>query len=258
MDATTEAREPQRSAFARATRAVLRRSALDHAIDWVRFRVDTFPRSGPLARLSYVSYQPLPWVGIDEGKRAVGSRTRWEAIESVLDDLDGIRTASDLGAAQGFFTLRMAERGIATVAVETYPPAYRTALYAIRRAGLDNAAVLTLTLGPDNLELLPAADAVLFLSLWHHFVREHGFQTATEMLRAIWDRTGRVMFFDTGENEMPPSFGLPAMEPDAQTWLSRFLAETCSGAEVHHLGKHGAFDAEGEPAERNLFALIKR
>jgi hypothetical protein len=258
VDVSTEGREPRRSPFARATRAMLRRRALDEAIDWVRFRFDTFPRSGPLARLSYVSYQPLPWVGIEEGKRAVGSRTRWDAIAGTLDDLGGVRTASDLGAAQGFFTLRMAERGIAAVAVENYPPAYRTALYAIHKARLDNAAVLALGLKPDNIVLLPPTDAVLFLSLWHHFVREHGFETATEMLRRIWDKTGRVLFFDTGENEMPPSFRLPAMEPDAKTWLARYLAETCAGAEVRHLGLHDAFDAEGDPAERNLFAVVRR
>ncbi len=258
MSSPAQASEPQPSPVARAAKSLLRRSALDNAIDWVRFRVDTFPRSGPLAKVSYVSYQPLPWVGIEEGKRAVGSRTRWEAMEGVLNGLDGVRTGVDLGAAQGFFTLRMAERGIASIAVEGYPPAYRTALYAMRRARLENAAVLTLMLTPDNLTLLPPADAVVFLSLWHHFVRAHGFETGSEMLRRIWEKTGRVLFFDTGENEMPPSFRLPRMEPDAKSWLEGYLSETCGGAEVRHLGTHEAFDAEGEPARRNLFAVIRR
>jgi hypothetical protein len=47
------------------------------------------------------------------------------------------------------------------------------------------------------------------------------------------------------------------MEPDARTWLTEFLAETCKGSEIVHLGEHDAFDADGAPARRNLFAVTR-
>jgi hypothetical protein len=236
---------------------VARRERLDRALDWMRFRVDTFPQSGPLSKLSYVSYQPLPWVGIDGGRRAEGSRTRWRAISDVLDRLPGLRTAMDIGANAGYFVVCLAERGFHTVAVESNPVAYRTALYAISRARANGASVMTLEVGPDNVDVLPTVDVVICLSVWHHIVRAHGFEPATEVLRGIWQHTGKVLFFDTGENEMPPSFRLPRMEPDAETWLADYLAATCEGSTVELLGKHEAFDAELRPAQRNLFAIVR-
>ena len=55
---------------------------------------------------------------------------------------------------------------------------------------------------------------------------------------------------------MSASFGLPAMEPDACAWLEHYLASTCAESHVQHLGRHAAFDADGNPAQRNLFAAI--
>jgi SAM-dependent methyltransferase len=243
--------------IAHAARGALRRRNLDAALDWARFRVDTFPRTGPLVRISSMSYHPMPWVGITKGKRASGSWSRWRAIASVLDERDGVATALDLGAGTGFFTISLAERGLATIGVEQDPPAYRTALYAIERSGVANTGLVILTIGPETVELLPSADAVVFLSLWHHFVRAYGIDAATELLGAIWARTRRVLFFDTGENEMPASFRLPPMEPDARTWLTTFLGRVCEGGSVTHLGLHDAFDAEGRPAQRNLFAVSR-
>jgi SAM-dependent methyltransferase len=237
-------------------RDVVRRERLDAALDRLRFRIDTFPRGGRLARFSHVGYQPLPWVGIPAGSRATGTVSRWAAIERELDGRE-LRTAMDLGANTGFFTIKLAERGLATVAVEGLPVAYRTALYAFERAGVRNTALLAVVLEPETLDLLPEADVTLFLSLWHHFVRAHGLETATEMLARIWEHTRSVMFFDTGENEMPPEFGLPRMEPDAETWLSEFLRSVCPGANVRSLGQHDAFDAERRPTRRTLLVVTR-
>lgn len=245
------------SGVERLVKGVLRRRALDAALDRVRFRLDTFPQTGPLARFSHSSYQPLPWLGLDDARRGDGSRSRWEAIAGVLDELDGLETAIDLGANYGFFTIELARRGLATLAVENGPSAYRTALYALRRTDTRNAGVLVLEVSPSTVRLLPRTDVVLFLSLWHHLVRDTGLELATGMLGEIWARTARVLFFDTGENEMPAEFRLPRMEPDSRTWLEALLHETCEESAVKHLGLHAAFDADGAPTQRNLFAVIR-
>src|SRR5205085_288677 len=100
--------------------------------------------------------------------------------------------------------------------------------------------VLVLLIDPTNIVLVPETDVVVVLSVWHHFVREHGVETATEMLEQIWQRTRRMLFFETGENEMPAEFRLPPMQPDAQTWLAEFLERHCAGGTVEHLGHHQA------------------
>ena len=117
-------------------RRVLRRRSLDTALDWLRFRLDTFPRRGPLRGMNLANYQPLPWVGLSEGDRTEGTLSRWREIESVLAELPDLSTALDIGANQGFFAINLAKRGVTTVALEVNPVAYRTALYASRKAGV--------------------------------------------------------------------------------------------------------------------------
>jgi hypothetical protein len=177
-------------------------------------------------------------------------------MRPVVQEL-GVRTGVDVGANEGFFSIQLGSMGVTTVALEPAPPNYRTALLAVRLTGLDNVGVLAFGVNPDTVELVPHADATVFLSLWHHLVKVQGFQTATDITARLWKGTGKVMFFDTGEDEMDDSFDLPEMTPDPRTWIAAYLAETCPGSEVRHLGTHAAFDAEGNPCERNLFAVVR-
>jgi 2-polyprenyl-3-methyl-5-hydroxy-6-metoxy-1,4-benzoquinol methylase len=262
-------REPQRcptdgrrlvtQSLGRLTRKVLKRQRLDNLLDWIRFRIDSFPRTTRLRHLSHVHYQPSPILGMNDAGRAAGSASRWTAISGALDAA-GIAsgTALDIGANTGFFTMTLAHRGFAVVGVEPLPAAYRTAIYAVRKASLEETVGITvMTVTPQNIDLLPRADVVIFLSLWHHFVRFYGLDEATSMLEHIWAKTGRALFFETGESEMPESFGLPSMEPDSRAWLEQLLRAHCAGGTVEHLGSHQAFDADRRPAQRNLFVVSR-
>ena len=201
-----------RQTLARTLRFLLKRRRIDDPIDRIRFLLDTHPRSKTMQRVACVSYQPLPWVNLNEAERDEGTLSRWQTIRPWLERTS-VRSALDVGCERGFFTLSLASAGIPAIGVENDPPAYRTALYAIRKAEIENAGVLMITITPANIGVLPAADTVLFLSLWHHFVRQHGLEAATAMSSALWERTRKVLFFDTGELEMPESFGLPSMTP---------------------------------------------
>jgi FkbM family methyltransferase len=224
------------------------RTRVDEAIDLFRLRLDTFPDG---------IYQPVPslpsWLGVT---RAEGTESRWRAMSDVLDRVP-VRTGLDIGANVGYFCVQLASRGVHTIALEPEPRVVRIALLAVRRSGLENLGVLSLAVGPDNLDMVPPSDCVVYLSVWHHMVRWHGEEKATAMLAEIWNRTGKVLFFDTGEKEMPPDYRLPDMGPDAREWLADYLGRTCAGGTVEHLGLHGAFDAVGAPCERNLFAIIR-
>jgi hypothetical protein len=59
------------------------------------------------------------------------------------------------------------------------------------------------------------------------------------LLGMIWDRTGKVLFFDSGEDEMTPDFELPEMTPDSRSWLAGYLAETCEGSRIEHRPARG-------------------
>jgi hypothetical protein len=243
----TDARAHRWSAAKRAITRVVTRRAIDDVLDRVRFHIDTFPQG---------LYQPVPSLPVGRATRGRGSESRWEAILPVVR-AQAVETAVDIGACEGYFSIMLGEAGIPTIALEASPSNVRTATYAIRRSGLDDVGVLGLSLTPENVVAVPASDCKLCLSIWHHFVRGYGFSRATEMLETIWERTDKVLFFDTGENEMTPDYGLPEMTPDPRSWISAYLAETCEGSRIEHLGTHAAFDPSGRAVERNLFAVIR-
>ena len=220
--------------------------AVDDLLDWLRFRLDTLPNG---------LYQPISGLPV-RAARTTGSESRWEAMRPLVDRL-GVGSAVDIGACEGYFALELGTLGIPVIAVESEPSNYRTALFAARRSRTGKVGVLALKVTPQNVFTLPAADCVLCLSVWHHFVRSYGLAEATAMLEQIWALTRSVLFFDTGESEMTPDYGLPELTPDARAWLTAYLAWTCPGGTVEHLGAHRAFAPGGEPCERNLFAVVR-
>ena len=243
----TDARAHRWPVVRRLAKRVVTRQGIDDVLDHVRFRIDTFPHG---------IYQPVASLPVRSATRGGGSESRWDAILPVVRER-AVESAVDIGACEGYFSIMLGEAGIPTIALEGDPSTYRTAIFAVRRSGLDDVGVLALELTPGNVVAVPAADCVLCLSVWHHFVRYHGLDTATEMLRTIWARTRKVLFFDTGESEMTPEYRLPAMTPDARSWLTDYLTETCAGSRIEHLGTHRAFDPTGRPCERNLFSVIR-
>jgi hypothetical protein len=242
-----DARAHRWPAAKQAVKRFVTRQAVDDVLDAVRFWIDTFPQG---------AYQPVPSLPVRSAARGTGSESRWDAMFPVVRR-QGVENAVDIGACEGYFSIMLGEAGIPTIALEGNPRNYRTAIFAVRRSGLDDVGVLALQLTPENVLAVPVSDCVLCLSIWHHFVRHHGLDGATEMLETIWARTQRVLFFDTGESEMTPDYRLPPMTPDARSWLAGYLAETCSDSRIEHLGTHAAFDPSGRPCERNLFAVIR-
>jgi hypothetical protein len=223
------------------------REGLDDVLDRLRFRIDVFPNG---------LYQPVRSLPRNAATRSSGSESRWEAMAPIVRS-EAIESAVDIGACEGYFAIELAEAGVHTIAIESAPGNCRTMLFAVKRSGTPNVGVLALEVTPENVDTLPVSDCVVCLSIWHHFVRSYGLEQATAMLEAIWQRSRKVMFFDSGETEMTPDYGLPSMSPDPRSWLADYLARTCAGARIEHLGLHGAFDPAGNPCRRNLFAVIR-
>ena len=243
----TDARAHRWPGLKRVAKRLVTREGIDSVLDHIRFRIDTFPHG---------VYQPVRSLPRGRATRGGGSESRWEAILPVVRE-QAVESAVDIGACEGYFSIMLGEAGVPTIALEGAPGAARTAMFAVRRSGLEDVGVLALALTPSNVVAVPASDCTICFSIWHHFVRYYGVDAATEMMATIWSRTAKVLFFDTGENEMTPDYGLPEMTPDARSWLSAYLAETCKSSRIEHLGTHAAFDPSGRPVERNLFAVIR-
>ena len=219
----------------------------DRTLDRVRFSLDTRP---------YMDYQPLPWLGKPTARRAIGVESRWDAIRTEVAQME-VSTALDIGSNVGYFSIQLAQSGLTTIAVERIPRFYRPLLHAIDRLNITNIGVLVMDMAPASLKLLPQADITLFLSVWHHYVRDVGFENSLDTIRDVWKKSDTAMFFETGQAEMPASFRLPSMEPDPRSFLARVLEETCTGGRVEPLGQHAAFAPDDTTCSRELF-IVRR
>ena len=226
---------------------LLRREWVDAVVDRARFELDKRPS---------LDYQPLPWLGIEKARRDAGVATRWDQIAKAAT-VSEARTALDIGSNAGFFPLSLGHMGVHAVGVERDPKLVRLFLYAIKRSKLANVGALSLSVTPDSVSLLPTADLVIFVSVWHHFARHYGLGAATEMLRVVWSKTGKAMVFETGEKEMPACYNLPDFGDDPEAVIRVFLLRHCEGSSVEHLGRHDAFAPDQSRHLRNLF-LVRR
>jgi hypothetical protein len=163
----------------------------------------------------------------------------------------------DIGANVGWFSIHLGLRGVDTIALETHPRSVRIMKYALRKLNLENVYPLNMRITPATVDLVPPADMVLFLAVWHHLAKAHGLDAATDMLRQIWSQTRKVMFFETGEAHATRDFGLPAFDPDPKTWITKYLTEECDQGVVVHLGSVPAPQPSSD-GTRNLFAIVRQ
>ncbi len=238
------------------------REQLCRVLDRLIFRIAT-RRFGIFGAV--VTYQPLPWMNLLEGRRATGSQRRLEAIMGHLE----ARSVSpgvtlDVGANIGYFSLTFAQRGAIAYAVESEPLNVRIANIASQRIGSGTGAFVPIRIWcrPETVGRLPDSDVTLCLSIWHHWVRHMGLDSASAILAALLAKTSKVLFFDTGENEMPEHYDLPFRRQDAKAWLMDYLGRFEGVGRVHCLGQFEAFlpgaDEKSGEVRRHLFALEKR
>ena len=229
----------------------IKKSLQERVLDPLQFRYDTFPR---------LPYQPLPALGKGDARRSDGTVQRWAVIEEQIRGA-AIGSAMDVGCQIGYFDFALAEKGIPTLGVDLEDRSLRIARYAARKTETNDVGFLCMAVSPTTVGLLPTVDLVLVLSIWHHWVRAYGLEGATVILSRLWERCRVTMFFETGENEMPADYGLPAMLPTPKEWVGAYLEKTCAGAEVAHLGQFKAFGPGGDntrnTAMRSLFKVSR-
>lgn len=206
------------------------------------------------------TYQPLPFLGLNETRRSQGCKTRMAAIETCLEK-EKIHSGFvvDYGCNIGFFLLTLARKGFCAIGIEEDDKSVQIGLCAARLIG-QPLAMIPVRVSAQNVRYMPGADVSICLSVWHHWVRHYGFDDATRILKSLFEKTEKVLFFDTGEGEMPAHYNLP-FEGDGRAWLEAYFLRDLGASRVEWLGKHKAFapgTSEGDAAvERNLFAVFR-
>jgi SAM-dependent methyltransferase len=195
------------------------------------------------------SYEPYHPVVLGETTIAQGERScvdRWTLIENTISGLHPA-TFLDLGCAEGYF-VQQAAKTFKCVAIGVDADIRR--LTVARTASSLNqtkgAGFIDATIDLPLLAKLPAFEVVIFLSVMHHIMYEHGVEYSREILRSLRALTTKALVFDMGQsNEISHEWArlLPKMEPNPEAWISQLLL-SAGFSKVDVIGNTDAYKNE--------------
>ncbi len=182
-------------------------------------------------------YQPL--YGLTDEDRALFPAPkrlvdeRWEHIGA---NLPPVGSAMDVGCQHGWFTFKLAERGLHTIGVEGSLRAFQVAQWLTLYNQSDRASFQRLYVDAETAQHLPAVDVVVCMAIFHHWVRLQGLDDATRIMQALADRCRDRMFFETGQvgdtdTLDRSSIGFMGRRP--RRWIKRFLKDLGFRKVVH-------------------------
>lgn len=168
-------------------------------------------------------YQPL--YGSEDTEASVrGCEDRWKAMET---HLNGKGSVLDIGCNIGYFSFKAAEKGHLAFGIEA-DPIYLSTCNAVKtNKNVENAFFVKGMVTPDFIKSMPSYDVVINLSVFHHWVKAYGADTAQEMMRGLAAHCN-AMVFETGQsNETGTKWAkkLDFMGKDPKKWTKAFLKE---------------------------------
>lgn len=203
------------------------------------------------------TFEPYQPVAINGNILAVGERAcidRWTAIEKIARECRA-NTLLDLGCAEGYFVQQAAsEVGCIALGVDADLRRLTIAQNTATFNQVLGAGYLYSRITPALLERLPQFDVVLFLSVLHHMMYEHGIEYARTMMKSIHSKTVKRLIFDMGQSDETNhewSRLLPKMEPDPTSWIADFLRQ-CGFSNVEVIGQTDAYKGA---VRRSLFSV---
>ena len=195
-----------------------------------------------LYRLAGVGSLPLTedWRG--RAIRRVNAELKREAILETLDSRTD--TALDLGCNSGFYSFMLSKRGLMTTGIDIDREALATAKTIANTKEFCELPVgfMYTKLDRKTVHHLPEVDVVLFLSAFHTLCLHYGFDEAYGMLREIWSKARRSLYFETAESDQRPELYesyLPHMgnsSAESQEYIAGMLSGIDDRAKITGLG----------------------
>lgn len=143
----------------------------------------------------------------------------------------------DLGCAQGYFSLHLAERGATVIGIDRLKANIELCQHlAAAHTGL--SVQFRVGSVEDTLERLEphGADLVLGLSVLHHLCAEKGADTTRSMLKALSNKI-KIGLFEVAVKEEPVTWA--SAQPETPDWLYQdFAFLACVGEFNTHLSEH--------------------
>lgn len=192
-----------------------------------------------------------------------------EKVGEALDErLGAIRTALpkdggsvlDIGCNLGNVSAQLASEGYWCLGLDVSPRFVEGARE--RHAGVERCAFMVHKIAPEDVARLPNFDAILLLSVHHHWWMEYGAETSSRMLRELTQKARQVLIFEAPSRtsrygDRPPDF--IDNDEDSVTGFQRKYLSECVGdvvSEIVALGKTPCV-GEREPY-RWAYALVRQ
>jgi len=132
----------------------------------------------------------------------------------------------DLGSNLGFVALHVARQfpNNFVLGIEPDTDLAEAANRSAEKTGMSNAVFQSLEINPQNIAALPNFDNVIFLSVFHQWVRSFGFDESSKMLDILCEKTQKRMFFSMATTSGSPKNKnyLPDMGEtmeDSEDWI---------------------------------------
>lgn len=202
-------------------------------------------------------YQNNPF-NFSESKKDLSTRfceDRYQAFSAFIPK-DQFFSVLDIGCNQGYFLFRIAPHAGVCIGFEK---AYNEVMYARSLAAVHrvkNVLFMDYMITPHNVAAIPAADIIICLSVFHHWVRDFGENNAIDMLRMTMNHCRRYFIFETGQYEEKGQKWtdvLKFMGANSHEWITNFLYDS-GFSKVEMVGE---FSTTLSDIPRKLYVAIK-
>jgi SAM-dependent methyltransferase len=195
---------------------------------------------------------------ITEGKTLNDDRASFGRLNAINKFLppNAKPTTLDIGCNLGFFTFQMAKRGGFSIGIDYGRNEIMAAKGLASRYSVSNVVFTQMEVTPENAALLPKADMVICLSIFHHWIRKLGEAESLRIMKGLAGSANKYFVFDTGQpNEKNVEWNqyLTFMNPDISQWAEVYF-KTLGFSKVVNLGNHRTSLSE---VPRTLFIAVK-
>lgn len=202
----------------------------------IRFIVFLVPKYG--------FYQPIPELKISASKLNNNyTFNRWQKIKSNIPFEKNL-SVLDIGCNTGFFCIQLASLGYCVTGLDGSITQYLFLVNVKNVLRLNNLLVGNMFVDPDIIKKLPNYDMVLLLNVFRHWSEAYGKLNALEMLSKIYEKTNKVLFFET---PIPKNNYNDLNNKESLEWIQEFFYNK-GASRIELLGYH---------EERFLYAIFK-
>ena len=201
-------------------------------------------------------YQPDPFT---EDNSSESLRSCYDRLNKIYETLPDDRknfSYMDIGCHTGFFLFKLVDRlnGFG-IGIDHGITEIMVANSTAKKNKIDNITFINYELNDKNIYSLPKIDVIIFLSVFHHFVRYFDEKRAVEMLKTICERCNKYLIFETGQPNEDSKWAheLKFMGEDFEKWVINNLRNF--GFDV--ISNCGQFETSVSTKKRTLFIAEK-